>query len=157
MSYLSLCLSAHNVFPSNISISHMQKHKKTSIDYFKCVQHTGQRPETHHTPHMQKHIRSGLLYNKIKHIVNGMCWNFNMDAKLDILSKLLGKYSDSCASYSVLYNDSWNLVVPQNLGENVAGSFQNGRIEFKYYSPYLNVDVQCTQFVVGGSADTSTT
>ncbi len=22
----------------------------TSIDYFKCVQHTGQRPETHHTP-----------------------------------------------------------------------------------------------------------
>jgi hypothetical protein len=22
---------------------------KTSIDYFKCVQHTGQRPETHHT------------------------------------------------------------------------------------------------------------
>ncbi len=26
------------------------KYIKTSIDYFKCLQHTGQRPETHHTP-----------------------------------------------------------------------------------------------------------
>jgi hypothetical protein len=26
-----------------------------------------------------------------KHVKNGLCWNFDMDAKLDILSKFLGK------------------------------------------------------------------
>jgi hypothetical protein len=57
-----LWFPAHNVVPSNITIS--------------C---------------MQKHIRSEILYHKIKHVVNGLCWNFNTDAKLDILPKSLGE------------------------------------------------------------------
>jgi hypothetical protein len=77
-------------------------------------------------------------------------WKKNILIGIRVRRPMLG------ASYSVLYNDSLNLVVPQSLRENVAGSFQNGKIEFKYHPPYLKVDVQCSQFVVGGSVDPPT-
>jgi hypothetical protein len=45
----------NGVFGSKLfTAAFTSKHHKTSIDYFKCVQHTGQSPETHHTPQSQR-------------------------------------------------------------------------------------------------------
>jgi hypothetical protein len=47
----------------------------------------------HSTPcsQMQKHVRCGIIYSKVKHIVSELCWYFDTQEKLDVLCQLLGK------------------------------------------------------------------
>ncbi len=52
MSYLSSWLQSRNVFGYNIACSQMQKH-----------------------------VRSGIIYSKVKHLVKGFCWHFDKKKK----------------------------------------------------------------------------
>ncbi len=40
---------------------------------------------------MQKHFRNGMIYAKVRHLMNGLCWHFDTVAKLNILCQLLGE------------------------------------------------------------------
>jgi hypothetical protein len=40
---------------------------------------------------MNKHVRNGIIYTKIKHVLTGRSWNFDAADKLDVLCHLLGK------------------------------------------------------------------
>jgi hypothetical protein len=40
---------------------------------------------------MQKHVRRGIIYKKIKTEVTAWCWRFDTESKLVVLSNLFGK------------------------------------------------------------------
>jgi hypothetical protein len=39
---------------------------------------------------MQKHVRSGVIFKKMKVNVTALCWQFDTKTKLDVLSQLFG-------------------------------------------------------------------
>jgi len=113
---------------------------------------------------MQKHVRSGLIYSKVKHLVSGLCWHFDTESKLDVLCQILGKNilvgirvhpPKLGVPYNVIQNDSLNVIVGRT--ENgVPESFQNCGIDFKYHSPHLDIYVWSSLFAVGGVIDPPT-
>jgi hypothetical protein len=83
-------------------------------------------PSKKRWPRMQKHVRKGLIFRKIKNEVTASCWRFDTESKLDVLSQLFGKNiavgirerpPKLGVSYCVKQNDSLNIVVGSPVGD----------------------------------------
>jgi hypothetical protein len=48
-------------------------------------------PATKRWSRLQKHIRKGIIFRKIKNEVIAWCWRFDTESKLEVLSHLFGK------------------------------------------------------------------
>jgi hypothetical protein len=91
----------------------------------------------------------GIIYSKIKHVVSGLCWHFDMQEKLDVLCQLFGKNllvgirvhpQKLGVAYSVIQNDSLNIIVGRT-ANGIPDSFPSCGIDFKYHTPYLDIYV----------------
>jgi hypothetical protein len=107
---------------------------------------------------MQKHVHNGIMYHKIRHRVKGYWWWFDTDTKLAVLSRLLGKNitvgvrvsAPKLGNPNNLHcNNSLNVVVPDIPGPNVDEKFQFCGIDLKYHSPYMDIYIRSSKFVVG--------
>jgi hypothetical protein len=106
---------------------------------------------------MQKHVRSGVIFKKMKVKVTALCWRFDTKTKLDVLSQLCGKNIAAGfqrrppklgVSYSVNENDSLNVVVG-NLSEDPDPTKKTDcGIDFLYHDPYWDVYVRCSEYIV---------
>jgi hypothetical protein len=115
---------------------------------------------------MQKHVRSGVIFKKMKVNVTALCWRFDTQRKLDVLSQLCGKNVSVGfrkrppklgVSYSVRENDSLNVVVG-NLSEDPDPTKKTDcrGIDFLYHDPYLDIYVRCSEYIAGRTAHAPT-
>jgi hypothetical protein len=110
---------------------------------------------------MQKHVRIGIIFRKIKNEVIGLCWRFDTESKLEVLAQLFGRNitigvrrrpPKLGVSYSAMQNDKLNVVVGKpGEGDTDATTKTDCRgIDFIYHAPYLEIYVRSSEFIVGG-------
>jgi hypothetical protein len=110
-----------------------------------------------HKPYsqMQKHIRAGIIFQKTKVQVTASCWKFDTEAKVEVLSQLLGlninvgirrRPPELGSSYSITQNYSLNVVIG-----NIDAADNRG-IDLLYHVPFLDIYVRSSEYIVGGMA-----